>query len=136
MELLLKRDVFTEVSTQGQLSVNGEFECFTLEDKDRKLENGGTKVFGETAIPRDRYKVELDWSPHFGKDMPHILDVPQFEGVRIHPGNYPRDTEGCILVGKERYEDFIRDSKIAFDALLAKLNLAWAQGEEVWLTID
>ena len=135
MNLSLIRDTFTETSTTGKLFIENDFECFVLEDQDRKLEAGGMKVYGETAIPRGRYKIELDWSPKYGRDMPHILDVPQFEGIRIHTGNRTADTEGCLIVGQERIVDYVRSSKLAFDALLLKLNAAWANNEEVWLTI-
>ena len=136
MKLLLVREVFSTESTGGSLSIENQFECFTIEDEDRALESGGIKLYGRTAIPRGRYKVALDWSPKYGRDMPHVLNVPGFEGVRIHSGNSAKDTEGCILVGQERHENYIRKSKAAFDALLLKLNVAWAKGEEVWLTVS
>ena len=135
MNLALLRDTFTETSTTGQLFIENAFECYVLEDQDRKLEAGGKKVYGKTAIPRGRYQVVLDWSPKYGRDMPHILDVPGFNGIRIHTGNRSEDTEGCLIVGQERVENYVRNSKIAFDALLQKLNLAWAKEEEVWITI-
>ena len=137
MELKLRRDVFTVISTMGELFIDGsaERECYTLEDEDRALEAGGQKVYAKTAIPRGRYKVVLDWSPKYGRDMPHVLDVPGFEGIRIHSGNSAEDTEGCILVGRSRHENWVRDSKLAFDDLLQKLNAAWAAGEEVWLKV-
>ncbi len=135
MNLSLIRDTFTETSTTGKLFIENDFECFLLEDQDRKLEAGGKKVYGRTAIPRGRYKIELDWSPKYGRDMPHVLDVPQFDGIRIHTGNRSEDSEGCLIPGQERTEDYVRNSKLAFDALLQKLNLAWANNEEVWLTI-
>ena len=135
MNLSLIRDTFTEHSTTGKLFIENEFVCFVLEDQDRKLEAGGKKVYGRTAIPRGRYKIELDWSPKYGRDMPHLIDVPQFEGIRIHTGNRSTDTEGCLIPGQERTDNYVRNSKLAFDALLQKLNLAWANNEEVWLTI-
>ena len=92
MNLSLIRDTFTETSTTGKLFIENEFECYVLEDQDRKLEAGGSKIYGRTAIPRGRYKIELDWSPKYGRDMPHILDVPQFEGIRIHTGNRSEDS--------------------------------------------
>lgn len=136
MELELKRDTFTEYSTTGQLLVDGKLECFTLEDKDRHLEDGIVKkIYGRTAIPRGLYKVVLDWSPKYKRNMPHVLDVPGFEGIRIHSGNKHEDTEGCILVGKSRNNDWIRDSQLALDALLAKIIMALDAGEDIWLTI-
>lgn len=119
--LLLRREVFSERSTIGTLS-GGGFVCDTLEDKDRKLEEfPNNKQFGKTAIPRGRYKVVLDWSPRFQIMLPHVLDVPGFEGVRIHPGNSAEDTDGCILVGSGRGEDFIRNSRATFEKFMTLL---------------
>jgi hypothetical protein len=136
MELLLVRDIFTDVSTEGILTIDGEFECDTLEDRDRKIESSGEKVYGETCIPRGRYKIIYDMSTKYGKLMPHILNVPYFVGIRIHPGNKAEDSEGCILVGKSRARDWINSSVAAFDALLIKMKKAWDSGEEIWITIQ
>ena len=57
-------------------------------------------------------------------DSPLIIDVPNFDGVRIHAGNTAADTAGCILVGKERDADDIRESRAALQALLAKMRTA------------
>jgi len=138
MRLELHRDIFTDYSTTGEIFIDGlkERECFSLEDTDRHLEDGKEKkVFGRTAIPRGTYKVVMDWSPKYGRDMPHLLDVPGFEGIRIHSGNSSDDTEGCILVGTERVDNYIRNSRIAFHALVLKMSYAWSRGEEVLITI-
>ena len=84
------------------MTVDGNFFGYTLEDTYRELEpDGSNKIFGATCIPAGKYKVITDYSNHFGKTMLHILDVPFFEGVRIHGGNTDADTEGCILVGAQ-----------------------------------
>jgi hypothetical protein len=121
MKLLLKRDTFTEKSTTGMLTLDGDFECFTLEDRDRNLEDGGEKIQNETAIPRGIYPVVLDFSPRFQRILPHVLNVPQFTGVRIHSGNRPEDTEGCILVGQSRSGDWVSHSQKAMEALFDKM---------------
>src|SRR5574337_480152 len=135
MLLLLSRDLFTDSSTIGTLSVDGVLQCQTLEDTDRHLEAGGTKIYGQTAIPRGTYEVIVDWSPRFQKNMPHVLDVPQFEEIRIHPGNAPEDTEGCILVGLRRGVDFIYQSVVAFSLLLPKIEAALDAGDTVTLEV-
>ena len=122
MKLRLNRPTVCEGDAIiGRLCVDDVFECFTLEDTDRRLEDGGDKVCGRTCIPRGTYKVTVDYSNHFGKMLPRILDVPQFDGVRIHPGNKPEDTHGCLLVGTSRSEakpDWINNSKMAYQMVL------------------
>jgi len=129
MELLLTRKWLTGNSTIGELCVDGNFECYTLEDTVRD-----EKIPGETAIPEGRYKVIIDHSQRFNRDLPLLLNVPQFEGIRIHVGNYPHDTDGCILVGQTRDQDFIGNSKVAFNALFEKLQIA-VQSGEVFITV-
>jgi hypothetical protein len=131
MELKLERHTFTDRSTLGDLSIDGEFECHTLEDTDRKIEDNGcsAKVYGETCIPRGNYTIDITYSPHFGKAMPLIENVPCFEGIRIHIGNRPEDTEGCVLLGTKEDDDFIEHSRDAFNAFLTKLQDGLKEGE-------
>jgi Family of unknown function (DUF5675) len=93
-------------ATYGKMYVNGTYECETLEDQVREVPGHPVKewkISGETAIPSGTYQVLLTPSPHFGnKLMPLLVGVEDYEGVRIHPGNFVKQTEGCILVGKER----------------------------------
>lgn len=88
--------------TLGKLYIDNVYLCNTLEDEDRRLEEGGEKEYGKTAIPRGRYVVQLSFSHRFRKVLPEILDVPGFSGVRMHGGNGPDDTLGCILLGQVR----------------------------------
>ena len=118
MELKLIRETFTDKSTIGSLFVNGIFFCYTLEDKDRKLESGGVKEYAKTAIPRGKYKVINSFSNRFKKYMPELVNVPQFAGIRIHAGNTADHSEGCILVGSTKAADFIGNSKVTFDNLM------------------
>ena len=121
MKIEIKRDSFTENSTIGKMYIDGQYFCETLEDKDRRLEDGGAKVYAETCIPRGAYALVIDYSPKYKKNMPHLLDVPQFRGIRIHPGNTDDDSEGCILVGRNRDTDFIGNSKATYNELIIKL---------------
>ncbi len=114
--------------TIGKLLIDGVFECYTLEDVVRPI---GEKVFGETAIPYGEYDVIITYSPHFQRDLPLLLSVPNFEGVRIHPGNTAADTEGCLLVGLERTGTTVTQSRLAFDALFPKIRNAIDTGEKV-----
>jgi hypothetical protein len=119
MNLKLVRKTFTEQSTMGELSVDGKFECFTLEDKVRAV-----KIHGETAIPEGIYEVTITFSDKFNKSLPLLMDVPNFEGIRIHSGNTKADTEGCILVGQTKSQDFVGNSRAAFNVLFPKLQAA------------
>lgn len=130
MLLQLQRQIFTTESTIGELLVDGKRECFTLEDVVRP----GAKIFGETAIPEGTYRVVVTVSPKFGVRLPLLVDVPGYEGVRIHPGNTKRDTLGCVLVGTGKGTDIISGSKVAFAALMAKIEKA-ALTEEVLIDI-
>jgi hypothetical protein len=127
MELLLKRLHKTSNSTIGELYVNGVFECYTLEDVERAV-----KIKNETAIAKGKYKVVITYSNRFKRDLPLLLNVPNFEGVRIHSGNTNHDTEGCILVGLTRSKDFIGNSRKAFAKLLNKIK----NQKEINLTIQ
>ena len=126
MKIEVKRLYKTENSTIGELTIDGKFECYTLEDKERVV-----KIKGETAISKGTYKVIINQSNRFKKPLPLLLNVPNFEGVRIHPGNSNHDTEGCILVGQSISKDYISKSRKAFEKLFKKMQLA----KEITLTI-
>lgn len=116
MKLKLERKPSTKNSTSGTLYVDGAFECYTLEDVVRPA-----KVAGTTAIPNGTYKIIITQSQKFKRPLPLLIDVPNYEGIRIHPGNTSADTEGCILVGQKIDTDWVGDSRKAFDALFVKL---------------
>lgn len=120
MELRVQRDTYSKKSTIGRLFIDGIFECFTLEDMVRAP---GVKIPGETAIPAGRYQVVIDFSNRFKKFKPHLLNVPMFEGIRIHSGNTDADTEGCILVGTliAPQGDEILNSQRAFADFMQKI---------------
>ena len=140
MQLTVRRYQFGEKSTLGKMSVNGAQFCFTLEDRWREKPGVPVdqwKVDGQTAIPAGTYTVITDFSQHFGKPMPHVLDVPGFAGIRIHSGNTDEDTEGCILVGGTPVnEDFIPNSRGTFEALFALIEEAESKGEAITLEIS
>ena len=116
MKIEVKRLHRTDNSTIGELTIDGKFECYTLEDIERNV-----KIKGETAIPKGTYKVIINQSNRFKRLLPLLIGVPNFEGVRIHAGNSNHDTEGCILVGQNRSVDYITKSRKAFDSLFKKM---------------
>jgi hypothetical protein len=137
VDLLVVRNPSVNGATLGRLYIDGTAFCDTLEDEDRKLEDGGLKVYGQTAIPRPKepYQVILDWSHRFQRELPKILGVGQFSGVRIHPGNSKSDTDGCLLVGRRNSVDNIADSRATFNKLFDRLNEAYDRGERITLMI-
>lgn len=119
MLIVVRRLYKGENSIIGEMTVDGAFECFTLEDVERPV-----KIKGETAIPKGTYKVIINQSNRFKRLLPLLLNVPGFEGVRIHSGNTNHNTEGCILVGQTRHKEFIGQSRKAFNKLFAKMQKA------------
>jgi len=126
MNLKLIRQIFTSKSTIGSLFIDDKFECYTLEDVVRAP---GIKIPGVTAIPYGIYEVIIDYSNRFARNMPHVLNVPMFEGIRIHSGNTASDTEGCILLGTTTGKDIIYESKAAFVKFYLKLEEGLKHGE-------
>lgn len=137
MIITIERKWFTDESTIGELRIDDGFQCYTLEDCVREVPNRAVatwKIDGKTAIPVGHYELVIDHSQRFGKDMPHILGVKGFEGIRIHKGNTDKDTEGCILVGWTRGENEVGESKKAFEALFPKIQDA-LKAEKVFVTV-
>jgi hypothetical protein len=139
MELKLKRDLLNDSYTLGKLSIDGKDFCFTVEDKVRDINNDGdlddkgeTKVYGETAIPKGKYKVILSMSNRFKVLMPEILNVKGFEGIRIHAGNTSIDTHGCIIIGTVRTPNGVGLSRDCFKRLMLRLK----EQKEITLIIE
>lgn len=141
MDLKLKRIARRDTYTIGRLYIDGKYFCDTLEPTDRGLKqslpatvNKAMKKAGATAIPTGKYQVVLNVkSQRFSKKkqydfcggyLPRLLNVPAFEGVLIHIGNTAKDTEGCILVGRNTKVGKVLDSGVTFRALYAKLKEA------------
>lgn len=126
MKLTLNRTQCGETATMGQLSIDGNPFCFTCEDIDRMLEDGdgSAKIDGETCIPRGIYKVIINRSTRFKRDLPLLVNVPFFDGIRIHPGNTTEDTHGCVLVGDAIIGDTVSHSRVTFDRLFALMQAA------------
>ena len=119
--------------THGILTLQDGWSCHTLEDKVRPF---GEKVFGETAIPKGKYKLVLTMSARFKEVLPLLIAVPGFEGVRIHAGNTVADTHGCLLVGATADGvGTISKSRAAMGELMNRLTPMCDEGE-VWLSIS
>lgn len=127
MKLHLKRLYKTPNSTISELSVDGKFECYVLEDIERVV-----KIANKTAIPVGTYDVIINFSNRFQQMMPLLVDVPNYAGVRVHWGNTAVDTDGCLIVGQTKSVDFVGKSRLAYAALMKKLNA----GKDIKITIE
>jgi hypothetical protein len=148
LEILSTRFLQGENSTISKVTVDGNKQCFFLEDVDRGLlasmtldEIAHIKKKAITAIPEGRYRVTIAWSPRFKKMMPRILGVPGFDGILMHSGNTHLHTEGCPITGKD-YQKSGKDyvikggtSKPAYEELLRKIQDAIKAGSQVFITI-
>lgn len=128
MRLTLKRIANRKDYCIGKLYINGKYFCDTLEDVDRGLDDSMSeddikqiKIKGETAIPTGIYTVLLTYSPKYKKVMPLINNVKGYSGIRIHSGNSSKDTEGCLLVGKNTVVGRLTDSRNTYNALFKRL---------------
>lgn len=117
----------------GDLLIDGHFFCYTLEDE---LRDRTEKVYGRTCIPAGEYRVVVDMSNRFKRLMPRLLNVPMFEGIRIHGGNTSKDTHGCPLVAFNT--DGLKIWGSAEKILTKKLILFLEDnpGGEIWIKIE
>lgn len=152
MELTLKRKYLKDNYTIGCLSIDGVYECDTLEDKVRDYNKDGDlldaneeKVYGKTAIPYGRYMIDMKTrSPKYslrsaylwcGGYLPRLVNVPHFEGVLIHAGNTAADSAGCLLVGENKVKGGLVNSMATLKRLYAIMKAAHCKGEDIWLEI-
>lgn len=142
MELKVYRFSSQSQTTLGALHINGEFECYTLEDQHQDV-----KVKGETRIPAGKYEIKLrtvggfheKYSkkfPGMHKGMLHVTNVPNFEYILIHIGNDEDDTQGCLLVGTHCNNNKLDVGKIvastdAYKTMYPKVLAAIEKGEKV-----
>ena len=124
MKIELVRIAFKETYTIGKLYVDGKYFSDVLEDVDRGLDSSMSeseilkkKVKGQTAIPTGHYVINITYSPKYKRMMPLLLDVKGFSGIRIHSGNSSKDTEGCLLVGKNKKVGMVLESRDTYQRL-------------------
>lgn len=141
MELKLHRKYIKPTYVIGNLYVDGQFFCNTLEDQNRDLNKNGKfdglekKVAGDTCIPFGRYEIVVTMSPKFKRELPLLLNVPEFEGIRIHRGNTIKDTAGCILVGENKEVGKVLNSTPYELKLTELIKKATSNGGKCYITI-
>jgi hypothetical protein len=148
MQIKLERYVFTDTFTIGKMYIDGNFECYTIEDTDRFLEEEyinklekavktGKKVYGKTAIPKGTYRISITFSPKYQRMLPLLENVPGFSGIRIHSGNSAKDTDGCILPGvsADTEKGYVHESRKAFLRLFDKMVSAGNSGKNIMIEI-
>ncbi len=129
MNLKVERQIFSPYSTIGELFIDGVHQAYTLEPVSTEED------IKPRAIPEGIYTLTNRFSPKHDMTVPHVENVPGFDEVEIHPGNFPKDTLACLLVGETRSTDFVGGSKMAFHDLMAvKLVPAWERGEAITIT--
>lgn len=153
MEIKIKREQLEPTYTISKLFIDGQYFCDTVEDCDRGLTDNMSleeimhkKVYRETAIPKGTYKITLDivspkfqeksWAKFCDGKLPRLLNVKGFEGVLIHVGNTPKDSLGCILVGKNTIKGQVTNSTETFKNLYNKLLEGKDRGEALTIKIE
>jgi hypothetical protein len=118
INLLIIREMFTEESIIGELFVNGELFCDTLElpykDNQKSI----------SSIPAGEYSVRMRYPRESAtRDYLHLLveDVPNRDFILVHRGNTARDSRGCILVGKGSQHNIVYNSTLAMDLLMKEI---------------
>ena len=142
MELRLERKYRNNNYCIDKLYINGKYFSEVLEDPDRGLtdtmsleEIKKIKIKGNTCIPYGTYNITITYSPRFKKNLPLLNNVKGFDGIRIHSGNKPQDTEGCLLPGFNKVKGQVIDSRVTTDKLIAQIQQALNKGEKVTITI-
>lgn len=142
MKLELKRIALKPNYTVGKLFINGTYYCDTIEDKvidlnkNGKFDDGLTKVMHQTAIPYGTFKVVVNHSPKFNRELPRLLDVPYFEGILIHNGSDQNSSSGCIIVGENKTVGKVTNSTFYMNNLTARIKDAQNKGETTTITIS
>lgn len=135
MKLTLKRIALRPTYTIGKLYIDDVYFCDTLEDtvrdtnKNGKFDNGEQKIKGKTAIPYGTYEIKWTYSPRFKKYTPQLMNVPSFEGIRVHAGNTSADTEGCLILGENKQVGKVLNSRATINKFYPIIKEACSNGK-------
>lgn len=114
---------YTGIELNGKTTkiIEEDFLCNIIEDKFRGNDLAKKKVLGETCIPEGNYQIRMTYSPKYKKSLPQLLNVPYFEGIRIHSGNSAQDSEGCLIPGMNKEVGKVLESKKHTDVIINKI---------------
>ena len=135
MKLTLKRIALRQTYTIGKLYIDDVYFCDTIEDtvrdinKNGKFDNGEKKLHSKTAIPYGTYEIKWTYSPRFKKYTPQLMNVPSFEGIRIHSGNTSADTEGCLILGENKQVGKVLNSRATINKFYPIIKKACSKGK-------
>lgn len=142
INLFLNRIYLKEDYTIGNLAIGERFFCNTLEDKVRDLNKDGDlddpgegKVYGETAIPYGRYEVIVTYSPRLKRELPMILDVRHFTGIRMHKIRSAKGTLGCVGLGENTEKGILTNGSKYEKELVALLKRYILDGCKIFINI-
>lgn len=143
MEIRVKRIARKDGYTIGKMYINGAYFCDTLEDTDRGLKSTmsveeilSKKRKGVTAIPTGKYDVILTFSPRFKRVLPLLLNVPGYQYIRVHNGNRPDSTDGCLLVGENKIKGQVLNSRATLEKLMSVFLECEKRKEKVTILIE
>ena len=134
MKLTLKRIALRPTYTIGKLYIDDVYFCDTIEDtvrdinKNGKFDNREKKIHSKTAIPYGIYEIKWTYSPRFKKYTPQLMNVPSFEGIRIHAGNTSADTEGCVILGENKQVGKVLNSRATINKFYPIIKEACSKG--------
>ena len=135
MKLTLKRIALRKTYTIGKLYIDDVYFCDTIEDtvrdinKNGKFDNREKKIHSKTAIPYGIYEIKWTYSPRFKKYTPQLMNVPSFEGIRIHAGNTSADTEGCVILGENKQVGKVLNSRATINKFYPIIKEACSKGK-------
>lgn len=144
MEFLLQRKHFKPLYTIGRLYADMRYLCDTMEPSTHGLRNKAwtrPKIkkakaeYGSVAIPPGRYRLLMTRSPRFGRWLPLLAGVQGFSGIRIHAGNKPADTRGCILPGFNKRKGYVLQSTTCMNEIMSLIQSALDKGKPVFITV-
>ena len=124
--ITIQRFCYTDRATMGQYNLDGKT-YYTLEP--------ACHVAEHPCIRQGKYPVRIAISPKRKKPVIWLDGVPDRAEIQIHPGNYPKDTEGCILPGMDKKLDCVTGSTTAFDILLACVRSLIKSGIKVYIEV-